>query len=309
MKRSLPPVLIAVVLIAVASLSACKGEDATAPTAKMAAASHSPASAVQAQVDALRAGQLSSAVLASIPPSLMAQARTEWQAKMAEPATDEDRTSFAEMMTDLTKPGAEAEIYAKLEPELVKFKETAAMQMPMYVGMGRGLLAAGIQQREDLNADQKTQALASVDAFAKWAETAEFADTERARTVIGHVCQAARDLKLATLDEMRALSFDEAVKRGDVLFVAAKNIFATYGFKVDDVLETVKTELVNESGDSAKVKVSYAMFATPLTFETELVKLDGRWFSKESVENMKKELAKPEVAPEVALEGEAPAQG
>lgn len=305
MKRLLP-----LMMFAVATLSACQGEDAAAPTAKMAAASLSPATAVQSQVDALRAGQFSSALLASIPPSFMDQARAEWQTKMAEPVSEEDRTSYAEMMTDLTKPDAEAEIFAKLEPELVKFKETAAMQMPMYVGMGRGLLAAGIQQREDLNADQKTQALASVDAFAKWAETAEFADTERAKAVIGHVCQAARDLKLATLDDMRALSFDEAVKRGDVLFVAVKNIFATYGFKIDDVLETVKTELVNESGDSAKVKVSYAMFATPLTFETELVKLDGRWFSKESVENMKKELANPEGdKPEVAQEGDAPAQG
>jgi hypothetical protein len=300
MKRMLP-----LLLIALASLAACKKEETAASATAKIAAADTPVAAVQAQVEALRAGQFSSALLASIPPSFMDQARAQWQSKMAEPVSDEDRASFAEMMGDLTKPEAEAEIFAKLEPELVKFKETAALQMPMYVGMGRGLLAQGIQQREDLSAAQKTQAMASIDAFAKWAESAEFADSARAQRAIGHVCQAARDLKLNSIDEMRALSFDEAVKRGDVLFVAFKNILAAYDFKVDDVLASVETELVSQTGDQAKVKVNYTMFATPLNFETDLVNLDGGWFGKDSVENMKKELEKPEVA----VEGDVPAQG
>ena len=90
--------------------------------------------------------------------------KTSLSMSLAEPASEEDRAQFQEMMTELTAPGAEDAIYAKIEPELVKFKQTAAMQMPMYVGMGRGILAAGVQQREDLSAEQKTQAMASIDA-------------------------------------------------------------------------------------------------------------------------------------------------
>ena len=48
-----------------------------------------------------------------------------------------------EHFTHPTDDGAEDAIYAKIEPDLLKFKESAAMQMPMYVGMGRGILAAG----------------------------------------------------------------------------------------------------------------------------------------------------------------------
>ncbi|MBK6435013.1 MAG: hypothetical protein IPF83_03475 [Rhodanobacteraceae bacterium] len=203
------------------------------------------------------------------------QVRAKWAAKMAEPISAEDRAQFQEMITELTADGAEDAMYAKIEPDLLSFKETAALQMPMYVGMGRGILAAGVQQREDLSAEQKTQAMASIDAFAKWAESAQFADPALAKQAIGHICKAARDLNLKSMDELHALSFDEAVKRGDVLFIAMKNIFDVYGFKIDDVLASTKTEVTAQTGDSAKVKITYKMFETPLSFESEMVELDG----------------------------------
>ncbi|MBL0030099.1 MAG: hypothetical protein IPO95_13930 [Rhodanobacteraceae bacterium] len=307
MKRLLP-----LMLIAAFGMVACGKDESAAPeAAKIAAASTSPEAAMQAQVEALRAGQFSSAFLASIPPSMIDQVRAKWTAKMAEPASEEDRAQFQEMITELTADGAEDAIYAKIEPDLLKFKESAAMQMPMYVGMGRGILAAGVQQREDLSADQKAQAMASIDAFAKWAESAQFAEPALAKQAIGHVCKAARDIKLTNIDELRALSFDEAVKRGDVLFVALKDILGTYGFKIDDVLATAKTEVVSQTGDSAKVKISYTMFEAPLSFESEMVKLDGRWYGKDSLESLKKDLAEPavEAEPAVAGDAEAPAQG
>lgn len=307
MNRRLLPLL----LIAALGMVACSKDESAAPeAAKVAAASTTPDSAVQAQLDALKAGQFSSAFLASIPPSMIDQMRAKWTTQMAEPASEEDRKSFEDMMAELTADGAEDAIYAKIEPDLLQFKDTAAMQMPMYVGMGRGILAAGVQQREDLSAEQKTQAMASIDAFAKWAETAQFADPALAKQAIGHVCKAARDLKLKNIDELRALSFDEAVKRGDVLFVAVKDILGTYGFKIDDVLATAKTEVVSQTGDSAKVKVTYTMFDAPLSFESEMVKLDGRWYGKDALESLKKDLAEPAVEESaVADEAEAPAQG
>lgn len=307
MKRCLLPLM----LIAALGVVSCSKDEAVAPeAAKVAAASTSPDSAVEAQISALRAGQFSSAFMASIPPAMVEQMRTQWSAKMAEPASEEDRANFAEMITELTADGAEDAIYAKIEPDLLKFQESAAMQMPMYVGMGRGILAAGVQQREDLSAEQKTQAMASIDAFAKWAESAQFADPALAKQAIGQVCKAARNLNLRSIDDVRALSFDEAVKRGDVLFVAVKDILGTYGFKIDDVLATAKTEVVSQTGDSAKVKVSYTMFETPLSFESEMVELDGRWYGKDALESLKKDLATPAVEePAVAGEPEAPAQG
>lgn len=304
MKRLLP-----LILLAAMGLSACKDETAADGAAKVAeAAASSPDAAVRAQVDALRAGKFSSAYLASIPPSLLEGMRTQWKAKMSEPATEEDRQKFADMIQELTAPGAEQAIYAKIEPDLLKFKESAAMQMPMYVGMARGILASGVQQNEELSPTQKTQALASIDAFAKWAETAQFADPALAKQAIAHICKAAREVNLKTLDELRALSFDDAVARGDVLFVAVKDILTTYGFKVDEVLASAKTEVVSQAGDAAKVKITYTLFATPLSFESDMVKFEGRWYGKDALETLKKELSGAN-EPAVAGDVETPAKG
>jgi len=300
-------------LIAALGIVACGKDESAAPgAAKVAAASTAPEAAVQAQINALRAGEISSVFLASIPPSMIDQVRAKWAAKMTEPISAEDRAQFQEMITELTADGAEDAMYAKIEPDLLSFKETAALQMPMYVGMGRGILAAGVQQREDLSAEQKTQAMASIDAFAKWAESAQFADPALAKQAIGHICKAARDLNLKSMDELHALSFDEAVKRGDVLFIAMKNIFDVYGFKIDDVLASTKTEVTAQTGDSAKVKITYKMFETPLSFESEMVELDGHWYGKDSLESLKKDLAEaPAMDPKPAMADgvEAPAQG
>jgi hypothetical protein len=301
MKRRLLPLL----LIAVLGLAACGKDESTASSgaAKMAAASTTPTAAVQAQFDALKAGRFSSAFLASFPPNMVERLRQEWKTEMAEPVSEEDREKFAAMMSELTAEGAEDAIFAKIEPDLAQLQQTAALQMPMYVGMGRGILAAGVQQREDLSAEQKAQAMASIDAFAKWAETAQFAEPELAKQAIGHVCKAARDLNLKSIDDLRALDFDQMLERGDVLFAAIKGIFATYGMRFDDILASARTELVSQNGEVAKVKVNYTMFDTPLSFESELVERDGRWYGKEMLESFEKDLA------EGAGKVEAPAQG
>ena len=63
------------------------------------------------------------------------------------------------------------------------------------------------------------------------------------------------------------------------------------------MLDTVKTEVVSQTGDQAKLKVSYQMFDQPMSFETELVQIDGRWYGKQAIA----ELEKPD-------EDEAPAE-
>jgi len=65
---------------------------------------------------------------------------------------------------------------------------------------------------------------------------------------------------------------------------------------MDKALDSVKTETVASSGDTAKVKVSYTAFDQPFSTESDLVKVDGKWYSKQAVEQWKKTQA-AKVAP------------
>jgi hypothetical protein len=287
-------------LAAALALSACKDKEeqaAAGAEAAIAATATSPEAAVAVAAKNMRAGNLKAMVEASVPPQYLEHVRGKWTAKMGEePITEEDRAEFLENVGRFTAPDAEKKLWAELEPQLTEKKAEIDMQMPMMIGIGRGILASGVQQREDLNEAQKTQALATVDAFAKWAETAKFTDPDLAQKSIGIVCSTARELDLKTLDDLRAMSFDQALAKGDIALAGVKKLFDVYGFSLDQVFDSVKTELVSQTGDDAKVKVNFQMFGQPLDFETEMTKFEGRWYGKESLTNLQKEIAGGSVA-------------
>jgi hypothetical protein len=275
---------LALALALVALLAGCKSKD-QAP----AVAATTPEGAVQAAVASLRAGDLAALVQAQVPPKHMDTLRAEWKRDMAEEApSDEDRQQFAKMMADLTAPDANARLFAELEPQIVRFETEIAPNMPTYIEMGRGLLVAGIEERKDFSADQKQQAEKSVAALVGWLEGTHFTDRDKAKAAIAQITEAARTLELKTLDDARALDFDQALAKGSIAFRGLKGVLATYGFSIDDVLASVKTEVVSRTGNVAKVRIHYTLLGSPLSFETELVEVDGRWFGKQTIEELAK---------------------
>jgi hypothetical protein len=277
-------------LALVALLAACnKSEQATS----VAAAPVTPQGTVDTAIQSLRANDLKSLLNSQIPPNHIEKMRAKWKEDMAkEEVTEQDRKEFAETMTKLTAPGAEDKLLAELEPQLVKFEQEMLPQMPMMVGMGKGLIMQSVQESKELTEPQKIEAGKSLDALVKWIQETKFADRALAKQAIGHVCAAARELNLKTVDEARALSFDDALTKGSIALRATKQVLTTYGLDLDKMLDTVKSEVVSQEGDKAKVKVSYEMFGQPLSFETELVQVDGHWYGKQTLD----ELNKPEVA-------------
>ena len=295
---------LALALAATFALSGCGSKEEQAAEraeagakAAVAATADSPRAAIEAAASNLRAGNIKAIIETSVPPQYLEQVRSKWTDKLnAEPVTDEARAEFKENIDKLTAPDAEQKLWAELEPVLVQKGAEMQMQMPMMIGLGRGLLASDVQQREDLNEAQKQQALLAVDAFAKWAETAKFTDPGLAQKSIGVVCSTARALNLKSLDEVHALSFDQALAKGDLVFNGFKQLLDVYGFSLNQVFDSVSTQLVSETGDAAKVKVGYQMFGQPLEFDTEMVKFEGRWYGKESLSNLQKQAAEDAAA-------------
>ncbi|HVF35277.1 MAG TPA: hypothetical protein VND91_08135 [Candidatus Saccharimonadia bacterium] len=291
----------------VALFAACKkDEEAVATPAAVAKATSTPQAAIESAVGHLKTGNIKALVMSQVPPSHLDEMRANWQKELAEdPPTEQEKKEFETMMAELTASDAEAKLMAKLEPQLVKFESEYAPQLPMMIGMGQGLLQQSVKDNKELTDPQKIEAAKSIDALATWIQTVKFTDRELAKRAVSEVVAAARELDLKTLDQARALDFDTAMEKSGVAYRAAKDVLAAYGLSLDQTLETVKTEVVSEQGDNAKVRVSYVMFEQPMSFETELVKVDGRWYGKQTIEELNKP-DEPEVDDDsIGDEGEA----
>lgn len=293
------------------ALVACQKDEPAGTTPKAAAAATAnPADAITATAQKLKSNDVLGVIQLSVPPQYFDKMKAEWKAELnKEPITEEDRLEFQAMMAKLTAADAEAALMAEAEPELAKFETEMAAQMPLMVGMGQGFVMQAIQSNETMTAAQKKQAGDVVGAVAAWLQGVQFADRALAKQAIGHAVSAAREINLKTLDEARALEFEAAMQKAGIAFKGVKDVLAVYGLELDKAFDSVKASVVSETGDAAVVKVDYMVFNQPLSFESPMVRIDGRWYGKDTVEQLEKGTNAPaEVATPAAAPAEVPAE-
>ena len=261
-----------------------QSQDASAPPA--AATANAPDAALMTSIKLLKSGDFDGLMKNAMPPAEYAKIKADWN-KNQEPISDEERAKFAETMDRLTAPDAEQKLFAEIEPQLKAFDAQYQQQIPMYVAMGTGWLQSTIQQNKDMSEEAKQQALAAVDALGKWVTNTRFTDPDKVKQVIAIAVKAARALNLKSLDEARALSYEEGMKKGQAVFGSFKDALKVYGFSFDDTLDSIKPEVVTNDGKLAKLKLSYTLLGTPLTGETEMVNVDGRWYGKDTIDKLK----------------------
>ncbi len=288
-----------IVVLACASLFslglvACGGKDKSEPESAAAVARQTsdPAKAVESFAAKLKENNLLEAVQVAVPPAKLDELRAQWKEKMAsEVPSEEEKAEFAQQMTKLTAPDAEETLYAELEPLLVKFETEMAAQMPMMIGMGQGFAMQTIQANEELTEAQKQQATEVIGALAGWLQTAKFADRDLAKKGISIAVKSARDLNIKTLDEVRALDFDHAMGKVGIAFGGMKDILALYGFDMNQALASTKASVMSKADGAAKVSVGYTLLGKSLTTETDMIEVDGRWYGKDTVEQLVSGLA------------------
>jgi len=284
------------------------GPSAASNTPVVVAVAATPDATVAAAVKALRDNNIAALLANSLPAGEYAKLKTDWNKDItAEAVTEEDRKQFADTMAKLTGPGAEDKLFAEIKPQLDEFDKQSAAQMPMMIAMGQGFAQSAIQQNKDLTDTQKQQVSQLLDATAKWAQTTKFTDQALVKSAIAAICKTARDVNLKSIDEARALSYEQAMQKAGVVFGGVKQVLAVYGLNMDKALDSVKVETVSANGDAAKVKISYVAFDTPFSTESDLVRVDGKWYGKDAIEKWKKHTQ--EIAGAAPAAAQAPAEG
>ncbi len=267
-------------------LSGCSNDAGETP-ASLASSTDTPVEAVEAAAKHLRKGDLLAAMQVSLPPAEVERMKAEWAtARTAKPVDATEDAEYAEMMAKLTASNAEQEIFAELEPQLVKFETEMAAQIPLMIGMGQGFAAQSIAANEKLSEEQKKQASEAVAATAVWLQTVPWADRDVLKRAIGKAVSTAREIDLPTLEKARALEFEQAVGKAGIAFQGVKEILALYGLSIDAIFDSVSAEEVSQTEDLATVRVKFKLFDKALWHDTAMTRVEGRWYGKDTVEQI-----------------------
>jgi hypothetical protein len=294
-------------LCAALLLSACNGkDDASKPGGS------TPESAMQGSVDLLKAGNFKGLWTHALPPADYATLRADWAKKQQnpEPISAEDRAKFDATMKKLTEPGAEDKLYAEWQPKLAMMEQKYKDQVPVLISVGDALVKNGISQSKELTEDQKAQANAVVNVLTPWAQQTPWFDQAKAKQTVGVAVATARKLDLKKPEQLRSMDFDTAMDKYSIGFDGLKKVLSNYGLSVDETLNSVKLKTVSNEKGHALVKVDYTLLGKPLTTESKMIEQDGRWYSEDMVNNVRKahqKLAEEPVTPSISASAKAPA--
>ncbi len=215
--------------------------------------STTPENAVRAGLVLTRNGDFDGLLRSTLPPADYQAWRDEWQrARSQQPApTPEQRAHFAQLMRELTAPGAEEKLLKQVQPQLDQLRTHRAQNLPMLLGI---LQAAGndLVQNAGLSPNQKQQATQTVAALAAWAQHADLADQAKAKQAIGVICATARKLNLQTLDQWRALEYPQVMARYATGWDGLKQSLRVYCLDLGATFENAKLETLSEDGTNAR---------------------------------------------------------
>lgn len=232
-----------------------------------------------------------------VPPDMYAkiEARQKDEAAKKPAPTPEESKQYADNIAKYTAADAEEKLFAELQPNLAKISAS----QPMLAGMFQGMANQAIAQNDKMGPDEKTQATAALTAISKWAATAPLSDPDKAKQAIKIVVGTVRSLNLTTMEAARKLSFAETIQKTGMAAAGLRKTLAVYGLDTDKMLDSVNVVKKSENGDSAVVTVSYTLLDAKISSDVPMVKIDGRWYSKSAIDNVKDMLAKPVEAPAV----------
>lgn len=283
-------------LFAALLLGACHGkDDPSLPGGS------SPMAAVQTSVNLVKAGDFNGLWKHALPPTDYANLRTDWSrhTRDQQPITAEDRARFDDAMRQLTGPDAENELYVELQPKLAAMEQQYKDQLPVLLGVGEALAKNAVAQNQELSQTGKTQVNDALDVITSWAQQAPWFDQARAKQAIGVLVATTRELDLKNLEQLRSMDFGAVMGKYSIGYGGLKQLLAIYGLSLDDTLNSVKLNEVSNSKGHAVVKIDYTLLGKPMSAETKLVQEDGRWYSEDMLDNVRKshqQLSQPAVA-------------
>jgi hypothetical protein len=292
-------------VLAMLVLVAChKKEETTA-----APGGATPEAAVQQSVSLIKAGDFSGFWQHALPPADYANLRADWKLPHPDqrPITDEDRARFNLALQQLTAPNAETTLYSQLKPKLELMEQQYHDQLPVMIGIGQAIVSTGIAQNKTMTENQKQQARDALNVLLPWAQQTPWFDQDKAKQAVGVVVATARQLDLKSPDQLQNMGFDDAMKQYSIAWDGVKKLLLIYGLSIDDTLDSVKVTTIGIDHGQAHVKIDYTLLGKPLSSDSQLVLVDGRWYSQDLINSVRAQHEQLLHPPAPAASSSAPA--
>ncbi len=249
---------------------------------RAAVAAPDPAVQVLEVARLLRGNDLAGLIQATVPPEAYEKIRAEYEVQRSRPISEEDRAKFAAEFAKFTAPDAVDRLMTEIEPKLVE----ARPKLPAALMMGLGAAQmAVLSEDSDLSADQRASLQQALPGLQQWLTTTDFLNSESARSALNVVAEAVRGTGIQSIDELRRLSFEQALAKADAVLAAGKQALQVYGLDVNAIADSIRVEVLSIEGSNARVRTTFTVFNAPVSSEHELVLLNGRWYGRHAIEH------------------------
>jgi hypothetical protein len=178
-------------------------------------------------------------------------------------------------------------LYDQLKPKLMQLQAQYQDQLPIMIGIGQAIVTTGIAQSKTLTENQKQQARDALNVLLPWAQQTPWFDQDKAKQAVGVVVATAHQLDLKSPDQLQKMDFDPAMKQYAIAWGGIKQLLVIYGLSIDDTLDSFKITTVGIDHGQARVKINYTLLGKPLNTDSQLVLVDGRWYSQDMINSVR----------------------
>ena len=287
---------IAVLLVAMGLLGGCRRDAAPPPAAETA---RGPAGAVLRLVRDLRRDDLAGYAHHAVPPALHAQLDAAWREDRSRwPLTELPlHARLPGMLSTLAAPGSEKALlatyhrqFAGADGELRSAAATVSLFAVQY-----------LQREGDYSDEERDHYIQLVGALSRWGKRAPLGDAPRARAAIPQLVSAARLTGLADPQRYGQLGMDRSLRRLGPFFARFKQVLRGYGLDLDAALDSVRVELAEQTGDTARVRLRYAIAGQDIDAYVRVERSQGQWYLTDAVRHARAQAAAPAIAAEPVL--------
>lgn len=269
-------------------LAACTEAPAPDPVE---AAPTKPADAVTVLVADLRSDDLAAYARHAVPPDLHARLDAAWrEGRTRWPLTELPLDAqMPAMLAALSAPDAEKTLMASYNRQFAGARRELAAS-----ASALGLFAAQyIANEPEYSESERDHLVQLVQAVSGWGQQAPLHDAKRARPALRQLIAGARLSGLDSPEAFAAAGMDDGLARFARFSARLKRVMAEYGLDLDAALDSVQATLVDQTGDTARVRVRYRLAGRDIDAILPVERHGDAWYLSDLLRHARLEAGLP----------------